>query len=80
MYGKEDAVALLLQSGAEVDKENNNGVTPLMAASRDGYTAIVKQLMAAGADCYQVDEFGRTVSYSGRMRNARAHASAVQRT
>ena len=31
-----------------------------MAAARDGYTALVKILMAAGADHWQVDEFGRT--------------------
>ena len=43
-----------------VDKANNNGVTPLMAAARDGFTAIVKLLLAAGADVHQVDEFGRT--------------------
>jgi ankyrin repeat protein len=38
-----------------VDKENNNGVSPLMAAARDGFTAIVKVLLAAGADFEQVD-------------------------
>ena len=43
-----------------VDKANKNGVTPLMAAARDGFTSIVKLLLAAGADVHQVDEFGRT--------------------
>eukprot|EP01047_Picozoa_sp_COSAG01_P061518 COSAG01_NODE_7699_length_3093_cov_2.049432_2_plen_641_part_01 len=37
MYEKEEAVVALLGAGAEVDRENNNGDTPLMAASRDGY-------------------------------------------
>jgi ankyrin repeat protein len=60
MYGKEATVAECIKLGAQVDLENNNGVTPLMAAARDGYTSIVKMLLEAGADCYQVDEFGRT--------------------
>ena len=44
-----------------MDKPNNNDVTPLMAAARDGYTEIVQMLLKAGADHFQVDEFGRTV-------------------
>jgi ankyrin repeat protein len=57
---------LLIAEGADVppkdyvDKANNNGVTPLMAAARDGFTSIVLKLLAAGADFAQVDEFGRT--------------------
>lgn len=61
MYNKEDVVAVCIKAGAAVDKENNNAVTPLMAAARDGFTAIVKMLLEAGSDAYQVDEFGRTV-------------------
>jgi ankyrin repeat protein len=61
MYDKATVVALCLEKGAKVDMENNNGVTPLMAAARDGLTAIVKMLLEAGADAYQVDEFKRTV-------------------
>lgn len=62
MYGKGDAVACCIKEGATIDMENNNGVTPLMAAARDGFTEIVKMLLEAGADHFQVDEFGRTVS------------------
>jgi ankyrin repeat protein len=35
MYKKADAVAFLLAANAEVDKENRNSVTPLMAAVSD---------------------------------------------
>jgi ankyrin repeat protein len=63
MYEKKEAVAFLLGAGAVPDKENSNGVTPLMAAARDGYSDIVKQLLVAGADVTQVDEFGRTVRH-----------------
>jgi hypothetical protein len=63
VYGKEDVVAALLgwsSPAPEVDRANGNGVTALMAAARDGYTAVVMQLLEAGADFKQVDEFGRT--------------------
>ena len=66
-YEQEALVELLIaEAGTDVapkdyvDKENNNGVTPLMAAARDGFTAIVLKLLAAGGDYAQVDEFGRT--------------------
>ena len=66
MYEQEPLVDMLIAAGADVpppdyvDKENNNGVTALMAAARDGFTSIVLKLLAAGADYAQVDEFGRT--------------------
>ena len=66
MYEQEALVEMLIAAGSEVppkdyvDKENNNGVTALMAAARDGFTSIVMKLLAAGADYAQVDEFGRT--------------------
>ena len=41
-------------------QENINGVSPLMAAARDGLTPIVGKLLEAGADSTQIDEFGRT--------------------
>ena len=61
MYNQEAVVALCIEKGAAVDKENKNGVTPIMAGARDGFTAIVIMLLEAGADIAQVDEFGRTV-------------------
>ena len=61
MYNQESVVAFCIEKGATVDMENKNGVTPIMAGARDGFTAIVKMLLEAGADAFQVDEFGRTV-------------------
>jgi hypothetical protein len=61
MYNNENTVEFLIAVGSEVDRENNNGVTPLMAAARDGYTNVVVMLLNAGANVAQVDEFGRTV-------------------
>lgn len=65
VYGNEGAVKALLSwtsPRADVDKPNNNGVTALMAAARDGYTNVMVHLLNGGADVKQVDEFGRTVS------------------
>ena len=78
MYEQESAVALLLKAGSVVDQENNNGVTPLMAAARDGYTAIVKLLLAAGADYAQVDEFGRTADSVAEEKGFAETAEAVK--
>ncbi len=61
MYNQEAVVALCIEKGAKVDQENNNGVTPIMAGARDGFTSIVQLRLEAGADAFQVDEFGRTV-------------------
>eukprot|EP01045_Picozoa_sp_COSAG04_P021888 COSAG04_NODE_2396_length_4211_cov_95.846060_6_plen_229_part_00 len=102
MYNKENAVAWCIEKGAEVDKQNNNGVTPLMAAARDGtilllgpehhdhvashtgcaavagYTAIVVQLLEAGADFAQVDEFGRTADSVADEKGFPETAAAVK--
>ena len=58
--------------------ENNNGVTPLMAAARDGCTEIVKQLLAAGADYAQVDEFGRTADSVAEEKGFAETSAAVK--
>ena len=44
MYNQEAVVAMCIEKGATVDKENSNGVTPIMAGARDGFTAIVTTL------------------------------------
>mgnify|MGYP002863661192 CR=1 FL=1 len=61
-----------------MDKPNNNDVTPLMAAARDGYTAIVVKLLEAGADVAQVDEFGRTADSLAEEKGFGETAAAVK--
>jgi len=41
--GKRNAqiVRLLIESGADINVKNNDGITPLMAASYEGYQDIV---------------------------------------
>ena len=65
-------------TGSEIDKANNNGVTPLMAAARDGFTNIVKMLLEAGADFAQVDEFGRTADSVAEEKGFAETAAAVK--
>ena len=79
MYEKQETVSFLLgHGGATVDCYNNNGVSPLMAAARDGYTEIVKLLLAAGADVGQVDEFGRTADSVAEEKGFPETAAAVK--
>ena len=45
-----DTTALLIGAGAQVNRPNNYGVTPLGLASQNGSAAIIQQLVSAGAD------------------------------
>ncbi len=62
--GNEDMVALLIKSGAEVNRPYSKkgcpqipfGTTPLMKAAGHGHLGIVKRLISAGADINYVDE------------------------
>ena len=59
---KSDAktVALLMTAGADVNKADQDGETPLLVASDKGLTEIVKLLIAAGADVNKADKYGIT--------------------
>ena len=61
-FGDEPAVTALLQSGANPDVEVSGHLheTPLMEASREGYVAIGKRLIRAGARVDHVDDYGDT--------------------
>eukprot|EP01051_Picozoa_sp_SAG22_P010991 SAG22_NODE_1022_length_5991_cov_3.875424_9_plen_71_part_00 len=41
---------LLLDRGAAVDAAANDGATPLLAAAQNGHEAVLKVLLAGGAD------------------------------
>jgi len=48
--------------GADVNAKNNRGVTTLMHAAWNGYTAIVQALLDRGADMNAKDKVGRTAA------------------
>jgi len=49
-YGHESAVAALVERGADVDRRNNRGQTPLAGAVFKNETTIMELLLRAGAD------------------------------
>lgn len=49
-YGHESAVAALIERGADVDRHNNRGQTPLAGAVFKNDTTITDLLLRAGAD------------------------------
>ena len=53
--GHVEVVKTLLAAGAEVDKADNDGETPLYGASHNGHVEVVKTLLAAEAEVDKVD-------------------------
>ena len=50
LYGNLETVKILLEQGADVDLQSNDGNTALIYASRDGNLETVKFLLEQGAD------------------------------
>ncbi|XP_013391240.1 ankyrin-1-like [Lingula anatina] len=63
LTGNADMVKLLLDSGAEVNAENEDGRTPLYWAAEEGHEDIVKLLLEHGTDPNITNEWGRTPLY-----------------
>jgi uncharacterized protein len=58
--GNLETTQLLIQMGAEVDKKNDRGQTPLAGVCFKGYLEIVKVLVKAGANIYENNGMGTT--------------------
>lgn len=54
------ALATLIERGASIEESTANGVTPLMAASRNGLAPFVARLLKAGAKADAIDKDGFT--------------------
>ena len=66
-----DLADVLIDAGADVNQPAVNGITPLMAAAYGGHDAIVKRLLAKGADIRAVDRL---------QKNAMVYAAGEGRT
>lgn len=59
-YKRPEAMAALLEHGADVNAQDTTGMTPLHAAAMYGRREATEWLLAHGADPHTVDEFGDT--------------------
>ena len=67
-YGDLPEVKRLLAAGAEVNAQDKNGITPLMAASLAGHREVVEFLLAKGAEVNAQDKSGKTaLMFATRM-------------
>ena len=58
--GRLEGVRVLLERGADINKTDNHGETPLLGASRNGHLNVVRVLLAGGADINKADNNGIT--------------------
>ncbi|KAK3103771.1 hypothetical protein FSP39_021748 [Pinctada imbricata] len=49
-YGQTEVIEFLINKGAEVNKADKHGITPLLAAVWENHTSSVKLLLEKGAD------------------------------
>ena len=66
--GKTDLAIKKIENGADVNAKDNDGDTPLIWASCEGHTEIVKLLLAHGADVNTKDNDGGTPLYYASSR------------
>jgi len=71
------AVRRLVASGAEVDREDTEGVTPLMGAVAAGDAEMARVLIAGGASAYTRDALGRSAMTCALARDDDALAVAL---
>ncbi|CAN0071314.1 unnamed protein product, partial [Laminaria digitata] len=84
MGGRLELVQLLLGHGARVDSRTAKGATPLHTACVEGFLAIAKELLAAGANPNKIDRDGchplHWVARGGKTELVRAGSSHAWHT
>ena len=50
----------LIELGADINKAQDNGATPLFMAAQTGYEVVVRTLIEAGADINKAKDTGAT--------------------
>jgi ankyrin repeat protein len=73
--GPLDVVQLLVKAGADYNKPDSHGQTPLRTAARNGHTGIVKYLLAKGAE---VDTKGNDGATSLEHAASKGHLEIVK--
>ena len=71
-----DVARALLDAGADVSLQNQEGATALHFAASYGHDALVRTLLDAGADAQAVDHKGRTPSAAA---SAQGHQRIAER-
>ncbi|KXZ41102.1 hypothetical protein GPECTOR_794g17 [Gonium pectorale] len=66
-YGYVEAVAALLQAGANKDAEDKDGATPLYVAAEKGHVEVVAALLQARANKEAANKDGATPLYAAAM-------------
>lgn len=62
-YGHEDIASIFLAFGARINRQNKEGLTPLMIAVGKNHLGTVRLLLEAGANPYMKDNRGRNAFY-----------------
>ena len=60
-FGHLECAKALLGAGADINKQKNGGVTPLMCAANNGKIEVVRELLKRGAKKGLKNEDGETV-------------------
>ena len=60
LRGRTESLRKIIDSSADVNIQNENGYTPLMAAAHDGRLECIELLIESGADVNMQDESGFT--------------------